>query len=177
MRLNKISEDHSVRTKIKSQILANLCDNEKIVKILNYKPITPEDKKKYDPDDPWSLVGICIMPYLKKPETITTTQTLILLGVDVSHSYQSPMLFNATASIIVLADDSEMMNYTEVIGYTKADKLTDEIIKSVAKMNGTWIGDVIVSQIKEYSMSTTDRYAVEINLSLRDVNMAYELQN
>lgn len=169
--------NYSVRTKIKSQIIANLCDNEKIIKILDYKPISPEDKKKYDPDDSWSLVGLCIMPYLKKPETITTTQTLILVGVDVTHSYQNPMLFNAMASIVVLVDDSEMINSTEVIGYTKVDKLSDEIMKSVAEMNGTWIGDVVVSQIKEYAMSTSDRYAVEISLSLRDVNMAYELQN
>lgn len=165
---------------IKSQICSALVSSSGVRQALNFKG------SDYDPDDPFSLIYSCVIPWLQHPDTITTTDPLIFVGVTISENTAIQYLLNATVTVICSLDKDDLKS-TEgyfrkdlidkgCICYTKADWIADEIIKCISSMSGTWIGDVDTIESTEYSMSST-RYTRNIGFRLRDINMGRLIQN
>ena len=165
---------------IKSQICSTIAQSENVRKALNYQG------ENYDEDDPLSLIYNCIMPYLQYPETLTTTEPLLFVGVQTVENTRNPYLLNATVNIICVVDKDDMRTSqgyfrndlveNGCVCYTKTDWIADEIIKCLSSFSGTWIGDIDNIESKEYAMNNT-RYARSLNFRLKEVNIGKLIQN
>lgn len=162
---------------LKSQICSTIANSENIRKALNFNGASCEN---FDADDPLSLIYNCIIPWLQHPDTITTTDPLIFVGIKVSENVKVQYLLNATVTIICSVDKDDMRTTEGFFGqdllkngsvcYTKVDWLCDEIIKCISAISGTWIGDVETIESTEYAMNNT-RYARSLGFRLKDINM------
>lgn len=168
---------------IKSQICSAIVNSENVRKALDFKGTNCDD---YDPDDPFTLIHNCVIPWLQYPETIETTEPLIFVGVKVEENIRNPILLNAVVSIVCSVDKDDMRTSAGYfredllekgcICYTRVDWIADEIVKSVSSFRGTWIGDVDNIESTEYAM-TPARYTRNIVFRLEDVNIGKLLQN
>ncbi len=168
---------------IKSQLCSAIVQSEAVRKALDFKGKNCDD---YDPDDPFTLIHNCVIPWLQYPETITTTEPLVFVGVKTSENPRNPYLSSVTVTIVCSVDKDDMKTdagyFREdlleqgCICYTKADWIADEIIKCVSSLKGTWIGDIENIESPEYAMSST-RYARSIGFRLKDVNIGKLMQN
>ena len=168
---------------IKSQICSMIANSENVRKAIDFKGTNCKD---YDPDDPLTLVHNCIIPWLQNPETITTTEPLILVGVKINENVRNPYLLNAIVSIMCTVDKDDMKTSAGYfredllengcICYTRADWIADEIMKSLSLLKGTWIGDIENIESTEYGLNST-RYVRNIVFRLKDVNIGKLIQN
>lgn len=168
---------------IKSQLCSTIANSEKVRKAIDFKGSQCDD---YDPDDPFTLIYNCVIPYLQYPDTIETTEPLIFFGVNTSENTQNPYLLNAIVSIICSVDKDDMRTSAGYfredllengcICYTRADWIADEIVKSISSLSGTWVGDIDNIESIEYAMTNT-RYARKLSFRLKDVNMGKIIQN
>ena len=168
---------------IKSQICSAIVNSESVRKALDFKGSNCED---YDPDDPFTLIHNCVIPWFQHPDTITTTEPLVFVSVKTSENARNPYLLNATATIICSVDKDDMRTTAGYfredllekgcICYTRADWIADEVIKCISELQGTWIGDIDVIESTEYAMSNT-RYARSLGFRLKDVNIGKLIQN
>ncbi len=168
---------------IKSQICSAIVQSEAVRNALDFKGTDCND---YDPDDPFTLIHNCVIPWLQHPETITTTEPIVFVGVKASENSRNPYLLSATVTIICSVDKDDMRTTTGYfredllengcICYTRADWIADEIIKCISSIQGTWIGDIEVVNSSEYAISNT-RYGRNLEFRLRDVNIGKLMQN
>lgn len=168
---------------IKSQLCSAIVQSESVRKALDFKGSGCKD---YDPDDPFTLIHNCVIPWLQYPETVTTTDPLIFVGVKTSENPRNPYLSSVTVTIVCSVDKDNMKTNAGYfrgdllekgcICYTRADWIADEIIKCVSALKGTWIGDIENIESPEYAMSST-RYARNIGFRLKDVNIGKLMQN
>ena len=168
---------------IKSQICSTIANSENVRKAIDFKGIQCDD---YDPDDPLTLVYNCIIPWLQNPDTITTTEPLIFIGVKIAENIRNPYLLNAVVSIMCTVDKDDMRTRAGYfredllengcICYTRADWIADEIAKSISLLKGTWIGDIENIESTEYGLNST-RYVRNIVFRLKDVNIGKLIQN
>lgn len=181
--MHKMDINYNVIGVIKSQLCSAIVQSEAVRRALNFNGEKCDD---YDPDDPFTLIHNCVIPWLQHPETITTTEPLIFVGAKVSENVRNPYLTNVIVTI-VCSIDKDNMKTTEgyfrkdllekgCICYTRADWIADEIIKSISSLAGTWIGDIETYESTEYAMSST-RYARSITFRLKDVNIGKLIQN
>ena len=133
---------------IKSQLCSAIVNSESVRKALDFKGSNCED---YDPDDPFTLIHNCIIPWFQHPDTITTTEPLVFVSVKTSENARNPYLLNATATIIcsVDKDDELLVIGKEQVTRVKADEITiakDRLVgkgSMVQKTNGNSIISVI----------------------------------
>lgn len=181
--MEKMDIKYNVIGVIKSQLCSSIVQSEDVRKALNFNGTNCDD---YDPDDPFTLIHNCVIPWLQYPETITTTEPLVFVGVKTIENVRNPYLTTATVTIICSVDKDNMRTTTGYfrkdllekgcICYTRADWIADEIIKCISAQQGTWIGDIDVVESPEYAMSST-RYARSIAFRLKDVNIGKLIQN
>lgn len=168
---------------IKSQLCSAIVNSESVRKALDFKGVNCDD---YDPDDQFSLIHNCVIPWLQHPDTITTTEPLIFIGVKTSENAKNPYLLNATATIVCSVDKDDMRTTTGYfrddllengcVCYTRADWIADEIIKCISSISGTWIGDIDVIESVEYAQNNT-RYNRSLGFRLKDINIGKLMQN
>lgn len=168
---------------IKSQLCSAIVNSENVRKALDFKGANCRD---YDPEDPFTLIHNCVIPYIQYPETIETTEPLVFVGVKISENTRNPYLFNAIVNILCSVDKDDMKTSVGYfrkdllengcVCYTRADWIADEIVKCLSSLSGTWIGDIDTIESNEYAMSST-RYARNIVFRLKDVNIGKLFQN
>lgn len=181
--MDNIDIKYNVIGVIKSQICSSIVQSEGVRKALDFKGAFSDD---YDIDDPFSLIYNCVIPWLQYPDTITTTEPLVFVGVKASENVRNPYVSTATVTIICSVDKDDMRTSTGYfrkdllqngcVCYTKVDWIADEIIKCVSEIQGTWIGDIEVVESPEYAMSST-RYARSVIFRLKDINIGKLIQN
>lgn len=180
--MDRIDKNYNIVGVIKSQICSAIVNSESVRKALDFKGVDCTD---FDPEDPFSLIYNCVVPWIQHPETISTTEALIFVGVRLLENYKNPYLLNANVSILCSVDKDDMKTSTGffredllkngAICYTKTDLIADEVTKCVSELSGTWIGDVEVIESLEYAMSAT-RYVRNLTLRLKDVNIGKLMQ-
>lgn len=168
---------------VKSQICSSIVQSENVRNAIDFKGELCED---YDADDPFTLIHNCVIPWLQYPDTITTTEPLVFVGVKIAENIKNPYLSTATVTIICSVDKDDMKTSVGYfredllkngcICYTRVDWIADEIIKCISELEGTWIGDIEVIESPEYAMSST-RYARSIMFRLKDMNIGKLIQN
>lgn len=168
---------------IKSQLCAAIVQSERVRNALNFSGVNCDT---YDPDDPLTLIHTCIMPYLQHPDTITTTDPLIFVGVRTSENIRNPYLLTASVTFIISVDKDNMRTQegyfredllrNGYICYTKPDYIADEIIKCISAISGTWIGDISNIESTESAMSNT-RYCRQLTFRLNEINIGLLMQN
>lgn len=181
--MDKIDIKYNTIGVIKSQICSAIANSNDIRTALNFSGKNYDD---YDPKDPLSLIYTCIIPWLQHPDTITTTDPLIFVGVRVSENIKVQYLLNATVTIICTIDKDDMRTANGYfrqdlldngcVCYTKADWICDEIVKCISAMSGTWVGDIETIESTEYAMNST-RYARSLGFRLKDINIGKLVQN
>ena len=184
--MDKMDMRYNVIGVVKSQICSAIVQSERVREALNFKGADCDD---YDPEDPFTLIHNCVVPWIQYPDTITTTEPLVFVGAiteeNLSNPY-NPYLLNVTLNIICSVDKDNMKTQSGYfrkdlvesgyVCYTRADWIADEIIRCVSMIKGTWIGDIENIESKEYPMNNT-RYARSISLRLREVNIGKFIQN
>ncbi len=165
---------------VKSQLCSAIINSEEVRNALDYKG------EGYDPEDPFSLMYSCVLPYLQHPDVITTTEPLIFVGIDAVGHRTNMCISNLTATVVCSVDKDDMRTQkgfyrndlldNGCINYTKPDLIGSEVIKAVASLKGTWIGDIQLVSSVEKPMSLT-RYCRTIGFSLIDINVGGLLQN
>ena len=168
---------------IKSQICAAIVNSEDVRKALDFNG---SNYKDYDPDDPFTLIHNCVIPWYQHPEIITTTEPLIFVGVSLVQHDPNSSLISTSVNILCSVDKDDMkttsgyfrQDLLEIgcICYTRVDWIADEVIKAISSLQGTWIGDIELIKSGEYAMNST-RYCREMVLNLYDVNIGKLLQN
>lgn len=168
---------------VKSQICSAIVNSDSVRKAIDFKGSGIDD---YNPDDPFSLIHTCVFPYLQDPDVITTTEPLVFVGIELTRNNSDSYLINVIATIVCSVDKDDMKTSAGYfredllengcICYTRVDWMTDEIIKTISSLRGTWIGDIEVIESTEKAMSST-RYCRIVGLKLQDVNIGKLLQN
>lgn len=168
---------------IKSQLCSAIVKSEAVRRALDFKGA---DCDNYDPSDPFTLIHNCVIPWLQYPETITTTEPMVFLGVKLSENPTNHCLSRVTVTILCSVDKSDMRTSEGYfrddllkkgcVCYTKVDHISDEIMKCISAIQGTWIGDIENIESAEYAMTTT-RYCRSIVFRLLDVNVGVLMQN
>jgi hypothetical protein len=183
--MENMDMNYNVVGVIKSQVCSSIVNSESVRKALDFKGVG-ENCKDYDSDDPFTLIYNCVIPWLQHPDTITTTEPLVFVGVKTSENSRNPYLLQATVTIICSVDKDDMRTSVGYfrndllengcVCYTRADWIADEIIKCISSLKGTWIGDIENIGSPEYAMSST-RYARSLEFRLKDVNIGKLIQN
>lgn len=172
--------EYSVTGTIKSRICSMIANSQAVRDALQYKGL--EASEPFDVDDPMTYVWNCIYPFLKDPDTITTTDPHILVGVDTSQNISDPSLWDCCITIYVVVNNDDMKTdkaYIRedlleegVVYMAKADLITDAILRAItAEPSKTWIGDIYNISTNELSLNNPAHYARKITLYTRDVNL------
>lgn len=171
--------DYSPVSVTKSRICTAIANSETIREILNYKGLDP--LYTYNPDEPLTLLWNCIYPALKDPDTITSADPQILVGVDADTDMDDPRTVWLTITIIIVVNYADMKtNYQYVredlledgiLKDTKTDRLATEITKTLAKNRSkTWIGDLKLVSSREGALNNATHYARTLVYNVKEIN-------
>lgn len=147
---------------------------------IDYKGI--DAPNPYDPDDYMSLINNCIIPYLKDPDTIATTEVQILVGVDSNRNITDPRAVDCEITIIVVVNAKDMKTNVAflrddliedgIVCETRADYIANEIIVALSdEESKTWIGDISLLSNEEASLNNSAHYARRLSFHVKEVNM------
>lgn len=157
-----------------------IANSQEVRKVLNYKGT--DAREPFDPEDPMTYIWNCIFPFLKDPDTITTAEPQVLIGVNTAANATDPRLTNCCITIYVVINNDDMKTdvaYVRedllsdgIVSITKADLVTEAILKALTNEESkTWIGDIYDISTSELSLNNAVHYARRITLYTKEVNL------
>lgn len=172
--------EYSATGVIKSRLCALIAKSEVVREALQYKGL--EASEPFDTEDPLTYIWNCIYPFLKDPDTITTVDPHILVGVDTQQNPSNPLLWDCCITLYVVINNDDMKTDKAfiredlledgIICMTKADYVTDAILQAVTEdKSKTWIGDIYNISTSELALNNPAHYARKITLYTKEVNL------
>lgn len=167
----------------KSRICTLLARSKEVRDALDYKCMDGQYKDEYDPNNPLTLIWNCIIPVIKDPDTITTADPQILVGVDTDTDVEDPRLSDLYCTIVVVCDNNDLRTNVRYIredlienggicAYTKVDVITHAIRQALVSQESiSWIGDIIFLNTAEGATNNTTHYGRTIRFRVKDVNL------
>ena len=163
----------------KSRIAGLLASSEEVREALQYKGLDAQDP--YDPNDPSTLIWNCIIPVLKDPDTITTSDPQILIGVESDNDMDDPRRLWLYVTIVIIVDNTDMrtdIRYVRedllkdgICAYTKPDYVSAMIKQAIAKDKSiTWVDDVVFLGETEGATNNTTHYGRTIKFRISEIN-------
>ena len=165
----------------KGRICGLIAKSEAVRKALDYQAKDAPYKDEYDPDDPMTLIWNCIIPTLKDPDTITTADPQILVGIDSARNLDDPRTITLYGTIVVVVNNEDLRTNIRYIrpdlveqglcAYTKPDAIAREIRQALAAPESiSWIGDIQFIESTEGSVNNTTHYSRVLKFMVREVN-------
>lgn len=167
----------------KSRVCCLIAKSQAVRDALDYQCIDGQYKDEYDPSNPLTLIWNCIIPVLKDPDTITTADPQILVGIESQVDFTDPRLSNIFGTIVVVVDNNDLrtnirylrkdlIEKAGVCAYTKADVIAYAIKQALASQESiTWIGDIMFLESSEGATNNTTHYSRVIKFKLKEVNL------
>lgn len=164
----------------KSRVCCLLAKSEEVRKALDYKGI--DAAYPYDPKQPLTLIWNCIVPILKDPDTITTKDPQILVGIESQFDFNDPRSQILYGTINIIIDNNDVrtnIRYLRedlledgVCAYTKADLIAHAVRQALAAQpSKTWIGDIEFLESNEGATNNTLHYGRSIKFKIKEVNL------
>lgn len=171
--------DYSIVSVTKSRVCSAIANSEEIREILDYKGL--DAIYPYDSTNPKTLLWNCIYPALKDPDTITTSDPQILVGVDVDLNQNDPRSVFLIITVVIVVNYTDMKTDYQyvredllvdgILKDTKTDRLATEISRVLSKCKSkTWIGDIALISSDEGSLNNATHYARTLKFGVREVN-------
>ena len=167
----------------KSRVCTLLARSQVVRDALDYRCTDGQYKDEYDPENPLTLIWNCIIPVLKDPDTITTSDPQILVGVESQADFADPRLSNLYITIVIVVDNTDLrtnirymrkdlMEHGGVSAYTKADVIARAIRQALVSQESiTWIGDIVFLESSEGATNNTTHYSRVIKFRIKEVNL------
>lgn len=167
----------------KSRVCTLLARSQAVRDALDYKCEDGQYKDEYDPDNPLTLIWNCIIPVLKDPDTITTADPQILVGIESQADFADPRLSNIFGTIVIIVDNSDLrtnvryiredlIEHGGVCAYTKADLIAHAVRQALASQESiTWVGDIVFLESSEGATNNTTHYSRVIKFRIKEVNL------
>ena len=163
----------------KSRIAGLLANSEEVRDALQYQG--KDAPYEYDPADPSTLIWNCIIPALKDPDTITTSDPQILIGVESDINLDDPRRLWLYVTIVIIIDNNDLRTNLRYVredllknglcAYTKPDYVSAMIKKTIAEDKSiTWVDDVVFIEETEGSVNNTTHYGRTIKLRISEIN-------
>lgn len=176
--MKPIEYDPAIVTK--NRICAIIAQSDSVRAALNYKGI--DAKYDYNPEDPLSLVWNCIVPALKDPDTITTADPQILVGIRTQDNENDPRTVWCLVTVVVVINYSDLRSdyqyrredlmYEGISDASKPDAIAHYIVEALASDESkSWIGDIKLVDRDEGSLNNSMHYAVTLQFEVRDINI------
>lgn len=139
-------------------------------------------REPFDPSDPMTYMWNCVYPFLKDPDSITTADPQVLVGVNTVTNAVDSRLINCCVTIYVVINNDDMKTDSAyiredlladgIVNITKADLVTDAILEALTSEDSkTWIGDIYDISTSELSLNNAVHYARRITLYTKEVNL------
>lgn len=117
--------------------MANYIVTENVKKAVCLCLINNPEVVKYIVDASDDLMYTNVFPYYRNPSTITNVKTLITMAADIK-GISKNKLSNIQLTIWVVCSSQTMV----VDNHIRTDILAQEIIDTLNKLTGTWVGEV-----------------------------------
>lgn len=165
----------------KSRICSIIINSKEIRDALAFNGKENQNAWDYDPEEPMTLMWNCVYPILKDPDTITTSQPQILVGVSARRNAANPDTQYLTGTIMIILSNDDLRTNVRylrddliedgIIAYTKADYLAYLIKKALsADRSKTWIGDIQFTSSEEGATNNQTHYGRTVQFIIEEIN-------
>lgn len=163
----------------KSRVCTLLIKSEGFREAVGYTGKAQKDNT-YDPEEPMTLMWNCVFPFLKDPDTITTTDPQILVGVDSALNVCDPRTQTLFINILIVLDNDDLRTNRRyirddligdgIVAYTKADDIAKEIKLALSSQESkTWLGDVEFIESAEGSTNHAVHYHRSLRFKVKEI--------